>query len=70
MRRDTTVDGICVGAVGEPDGHVRVLEPEAGIDVGRDLGVCLEDVLNVDVDKVVEGVDVLLYETFDLEKCR
>lgn len=65
---DGLVDGIEVGAVGEGDVDVGVLEPEAGVDVGGDLVVGLDDVLDVDVDEMVERVDVLLDEALDLEK--
>ena len=41
--------------------HVRVLEPKFWIDVGGDFVIRFDDVLDVDVDKVVEGVDVLLH---------
>ena len=68
MRGDTLINCIDVSSVGIADLYIRVLEPEARIDVGRDLGVCLEDVFDVDVNEVVEGVDMLLDETFDLEK--
>lgn len=55
-------------AVGEADLDVHELDPEARVDVGRDLVVGLDDVLDVGVDKVVEGVDVLLDEALDLEE--
>lgn len=48
--------------------NVGIFEPEPGIDVRSDLVVGFDDVLYVCVDKVVERVDVLFDETFDLEE--
>ena len=55
-------------AVGEADLDVHELDPEARVDVGGDLVVGLDDVLDVGVDEVVEGVNVLLDEALDLEE--
>jgi hypothetical protein len=70
VRRDGLVDRVRVRAVGEADADVGVLEPEARVDVRGHLVVRAEDVLDVDVDKVVERVDVLLHEPLDLEERR
>jgi len=48
--------------------NVGILQPEAGIDVRRDFVICFQDVLDVHIDKVIEGVNVLLDKAFDFQK--
>lgn len=55
VRRDLSVDGFGVRAFWLTDPDVRVLQPEARIDVRRDLGVGLEDLLQLDVDELGKG---------------
>jgi hypothetical protein len=40
------------------------------IDVGNDERVCREDGLDVDIDEIVERVEMLFDQTFDLEESR
>jgi hypothetical protein len=68
VRGHSLVDGAGVDAVREADLDIGVLEPEAGINVRCDLVVGLQDVLDIDVDEVVEGVDVLLDEALHFEE--
>lgn len=68
VRRDALVDGVLVGSFGRADADVEVFEVEVGVDVRGDAGVRAEDRLEVDVDKVVERVDVLLDESLDGEE--
>ena len=68
MRSDALVDRVRVGPVREADDNVRVLEPKAGVDVGRDLVVGFENVFDIDIDEIVEGVDMLLHETLHFEE--
>lgn len=68
MRRNARVDGVLVRSFGRAYADVGVLEVKVGIDVGGDAGVGAEDGLQLDVDKVVERVDVLLDETFHGEE--
>ena len=49
---------------------VGILQPESGIYVRRDLVICLQDVLDVHIDKVIKGVNMLFDETLDFKKCR
>ena len=49
---------------------VGILQPESGIHVGRDLVICIQDVLNVHIDKVIEGVDMLFDKALDFKKGR
>ena len=61
MRSHTLVDRVRVGPVREADDNVRVFEPKTRVDVGRDLVVGFEDVFDIDIDEIVEGVDMLLH---------
>lgn len=47
---------------------ICVAEEEDGVDVGRDEGVSVEELFEIGRDEVVEGVDVLLDETFGFEE--
>lgn len=47
-----------------------LLEKKAWVCFAEDEFVCLHDFLELDFDKVVERVDVLLDKTLDLEKRR
>lgn len=68
VRGNALIDRVGVGPVREADYNVCVLEPEARVDVRGYLVIGLQDVLDVDVDEVVEGLDVLFDETFHFEK--
>jgi hypothetical protein len=70
MRRDTLVYRVQISAVGEADMNVRVLEPKARIDIRGDFVIGPYDIFDVHIDKIVEGVDVLLDQTFDFQECR
>ena len=59
MRSHTLVNRVRVRPVRESDDDVRVFQPKARIDIRSDLVICLKDVLDVDVDEVVEGVNML-----------
>jgi hypothetical protein len=68
VRRDAPVDRVGVGAGGDADLDIGVSQPEARVDVRGDFFVGFDDVFDVVVDKVVEGVDVLFDEAFDFEE--
>lgn len=70
VRRYPLVDCVLVWSLGEADIYVGVFEPEARVDVGGDLVVCLDDVLDIDVHKVVERVNMLLHEALHLQEGR
>ena len=59
MRSHTLVDRVRVRPVWEADDNVRVLEPETGIDVRRDFVIRLKDILDININEVVEGVNML-----------
>ncbi len=48
--------------------HIGVGEIEFGIYVAENRSICRNDLLQLDLDKEVERVNVLLYKTFDFEK--
>ena len=60
MRGDALVNRVRVCSVWEANDNVRVLEPEPGIDVRRDLVIRFQNILDININEVVEGVDVLL----------
>jgi hypothetical protein len=64
----TLVNRFDVSAIREADVDVGVFEPETGVDIRGDFVVSLDDVLEIDVDKVIEGVYVLLDKAFHFEK--
>ncbi len=68
MGRNAFVHGLDFISVWKADIDVGELEPEARVDVGSNFIVCLDDILDVNIDKVIEGIDMLLDETFDFEK--
>jgi hypothetical protein len=68
MRRNALVDRICVRTIRESDVDVSILQPEAGIYVRCDLVICFQNVFDVHIDKIVEGVDVLFDKTLDFQK--
>jgi len=70
MRGYAFVNRIRVCAIREADADVGVFEPETGVDIRGDFVVGLEDVSDIDIDEVVEGVNVLFHEAFHLEKGR
>jgi hypothetical protein len=65
MRRNAFVDRVCVRTIRKSNMNVGVLQPESGIYVRRDFVICFQDVLDVHIDKIIEGVDVLFDETLD-----
>ena len=50
--------------------NVGVLQPEPGIYVRRDFVICLQDVLDVHIHKVIERVNMLLDQAFNLQESR
>jgi hypothetical protein len=66
MRGNTLVDRICVRTIGKANMYVGVLQPEPGVYIRRDLVIGSQDVLDVHIDKVIEGVNVLFDQTLDL----
>jgi len=64
------VDRVCVRAIRKSDMDVGILQPESGIYVRRDLVICIQDVLDVHIDKVIKGVDMLFDKTLDFKKGR
>jgi hypothetical protein len=69
MRRNPKIYSIPVVANGRPDADVRVLEPKFWVDVRCNLVVGTDDLLEINVDKIVERVDVLFDQTFCLKEC-
>jgi hypothetical protein len=57
--------GFRVVTIWESDVDVGILEPKARVNIGCNFVICFDDVLNVRVHKVVEGIDVLFHESFD-----
>lgn len=68
MRGYPFVDGRNFISVRETNIDVTVFEPESRIDVGSDFVISFHDIFYVDIDKVIERVNVLFDEPFDLEK--
>jgi len=64
------VDRVCVRTIRKTDMDVGIFQPESGVYVRRDLAICLQDVLDVHIDKIIEGVDVLFDKTLDFKKGR
>lgn len=54
VRRNRLVDRIRVCTVWKPDMDIRILQPEARIDVGGDFVVRLKNILDVDIYEVIE----------------
>lgn len=50
--------------------ELHLLEIEMRVYVRLDTLVGLDDLFQVHVDEVVEGVDMLLNQTLDLQECR
>jgi hypothetical protein len=46
--------------------YVGVLQPEPWVYIRCDLVICFQNVLDVHIDKVIEGVDMLFDQTLDL----
>ena len=69
MRSDASVYRIDVGAIRETNLDIGVFKPEFWINVRSDLVVGFYDILYIDVHKIIERIEVLLYESLDLEKC-
>jgi len=51
-------------------GEQDLLEEEMRINVGGDTLVGLDNLLQINIDKVVEGINMLLDKTLDFEKRR
>lgn len=67
---DALVNGICIRPVRETNDNVRVLEPEPRIYIGGDFVIGFENILDVYVHEIVEGINVLLHEPLDFEEGR
>lgn len=65
MRRNAFIDRVGVRTIRKSNMNVGVLQPESGIYVRGDFVICFQDVLDVHIDEVIEGVDVLFDETLD-----
>ena len=70
MRSDAFVDRVRVRPIREANADIGVFEPETGVNVRGDFAIGFENVLDIDINKVVEGVDMLFHEPFHLEKGR
>ena len=70
MRGDALVNCVRVCSVRETNDNVGILEPKAGVDIRCNFAISFEDVLDVDIDEIIEGLDVLFDQPFNLEKCR
>ena len=62
------VDGLHVVPIRETYVDVGVLEPKTRVDVGSNFVVRFHDILNIHVDKIVEGIYVLLHKAFHFQK--
>ena len=45
------------------------LEVEGAVNIASDSVVRLDDLLNLDLDEMIEGIDVLFDQALDLQKC-
>ena len=70
MWRNAFIDRVCVRAIRKSDMDVGILQPESGIHVRRDLVIRFQDVLDIHIDKVIEGIDMLFDKTLDFKKGR
>lgn len=70
MRCNPLVYRLQLVSIREPNINVGVLEPETGVNVGGDFVVCLDNVFDICINKVVERVDVLFHQPFNLEEGR
>jgi len=70
VRGDRFVDSVGVRAIRHTHVDVRVFEPEARIYVRCNLVISPENVKQIDIDKVVEGVNVLLDKPLDFQESR
>ena len=68
MRGYALVYDVRLVSVGESNVYVCEFKPKARVDVRGDFLICFNNVLDIDIDKVVERVDVLLYETLYFEE--
>jgi hypothetical protein len=66
MRRNAFVDRIRIRTIRKSNMNVGILQPEPGIYVRGDFVIRFQDVLDVDIDKVIEGIDVLFDKALDL----
>jgi hypothetical protein len=66
MRCNAFVNRVCVHTIGKSNVNVGVLQPEPGIYVRRNFVICFQDVLDVHIYKVIEGVNMLFDQTLDL----
>ena len=70
MRCDTEIDSVLVCSFGCSNSDVEILEVEVRVDVRSDSSVRFQNGLQVDFDKVVERIDVLLDQSFDGQESR
>jgi hypothetical protein len=52
------------------DVYVKIFDVEIRVDITCDKRLCLNDLLQLDFDEVVEGINMLLDETLDFEEGR
>ena len=69
MGTDAFVDGVSILPFRKADSYTVVNQLKMWIHVGRDAVVGLDDIVNVNVDKIIEGINVLFNKTFDFQKC-
>jgi len=60
--------GVFVGARRVFDVDAGIAQEERRVNVGGDHVVSSKDVLEVYIDEIIEGVDMLLDQAFDLQK--
>lgn len=69
MWSDAFIDCVEICAVWSTYIDIGVFEPKPRVDVGCDFVIGLNDVFDVEIDKVVERIYVLFDETFYFEEC-
>lgn len=70
VRSDALVNSIQIRSIREADINVRIFEPETRVHVRSDFIVCFDDVLDVGFHEIIEGINMLFYETLYFEKGR
>ena len=62
---DAFVDRVCICPLRKPNLNVRILQPEPGIDIRSDFIIGFDDVLDIYIDEIVEGIYMLFNEALD-----
>ena len=63
VRRNALVDRVKICPIRESNVYIGVFEPESGVDVRSDLVISFDNILDIQIDKIVERVYVLLDES-------